>query len=99
MTLPALRTSFIGRKLESKQEFVKKYGSKALLGLTTLGVGAGVVGAGFAVFAGTVMAAPMAVILAGGSGTRLWPLSREEKPKQLHSFVSEKTMLQDTIDR
>ncbi|MEK7529111.1 MAG: sugar phosphate nucleotidyltransferase [Patescibacteria group bacterium] len=40
-----------------------------------------------------------AVILAGGSGTRLWPLSREEKPKQLHSFVSEKTMLQDTIDR
>ncbi|MEK7100491.1 MAG: hypothetical protein AAB921_00130, partial [Patescibacteria group bacterium] len=50
----------------AENPFVKKYGSKALLGLTTLGVGAGVVGAGFAVFAGTVMAAPMAVILAGG---------------------------------
>jgi mannose-1-phosphate guanylyltransferase len=34
------------------------------------------------------------VILAGGSGTRLWPLSRKLYPKQLISFVSEKTMFQ-----
>ncbi len=39
------------------------------------------------------------VILAGGSGTRLWPLSRQKKPKQLQSLVSEKTLLQETIDR
>ncbi len=40
-----------------------------------------------------------AVILAGGGGTRLWPLSTPEKPKQFHSLVSEKTLLQETIDR
>lgn len=39
------------------------------------------------------------VILAGGSGTRLWPLSRELYPKQLLSLVDEKTMLQNTILR
>lgn len=39
------------------------------------------------------------VILAGGSGTRLWPLSREQYPKQLLSLVNEKTMLQNTLDR
>ncbi|MFC1798910.1 mannose-1-phosphate guanylyltransferase/mannose-6-phosphate isomerase [Thermodesulfobacteriota bacterium] len=39
------------------------------------------------------------VILAGGSGTRLWPLSREMHPKQLINLVDEKTMLQETILR
>ncbi len=40
-----------------------------------------------------------AVILAGGSGTRLWPLSKKHSPKQLHKLVSNKTLLQQTIDR
>lgn len=39
------------------------------------------------------------VIMAGGSGTRLWPLSRQEKPKQFQSFVSSKTMIEETYDR
>jgi mannose-1-phosphate guanylyltransferase/mannose-6-phosphate isomerase len=40
------------------------------------------------------------VILSGGSGTRLWPLSREQLPKQLLALVSnDRTMLQDTIVR
>ncbi|MBI5633938.1 MAG: mannose-1-phosphate guanylyltransferase/mannose-6-phosphate isomerase [Nitrospirae bacterium] len=39
------------------------------------------------------------VILSGGSGTRLWPLSRELYPKQLLPLVSEKTMLQETVRR
>lgn len=39
------------------------------------------------------------VILAGGSGTRLWPLSRELYPKQLLELVSRDTMLQDTLQR
>ncbi|MDM8535499.1 mannose-1-phosphate guanylyltransferase/mannose-6-phosphate isomerase [Desulfobacterales bacterium HSG17] len=39
------------------------------------------------------------VILAGGSGTRLWPLSRELYPKQLLELTGDKTMLQDTILR
>jgi len=39
------------------------------------------------------------VILAGGSGTRLWPLSREMYPKQLMNLINEKTMLQETIMR
>jgi len=40
-----------------------------------------------------------AVILAGGRGERFWPLSRTEHPKQLLHITSEKTMLQETIDR
>jgi len=40
-----------------------------------------------------------AVIMAGGSGTRLWPLSRKNKPKQFQPLVSEKTLLQETYDR
>jgi len=39
------------------------------------------------------------VILAGGSGTRLWPLSRELYPKQFLRLVGERTMLQHTLGR
>jgi mannose-1-phosphate guanylyltransferase/mannose-6-phosphate isomerase len=39
------------------------------------------------------------VILSGGSGTRLWPMSREKYPKQLLSFVGGETMLQSTATR
>lgn len=39
------------------------------------------------------------VILSGGAGTRLWPLSREMYPKQLLSLTSKQTMLQDTATR
>ncbi len=39
------------------------------------------------------------VILSGGSGTRLWPLSRALYPKQLLSLAGEKTMLQETVLR
>ena len=40
-----------------------------------------------------------AVILAGGQGTRLWPLSRRKKPKQLHSLMTEEPMIKDTYSR
>lgn len=39
------------------------------------------------------------VILSGGSGTRLWPLSRSSMPKQFIPLVSEKTMIQETVLR
>src|ERR1700733_8203496 len=39
------------------------------------------------------------VILSGGAGTRLWPLSREMYPKQLLALTSKQTMLQDTAMR
>jgi mannose-1-phosphate guanylyltransferase len=40
-----------------------------------------------------------ALILSGGAGTRLWPLSRRAKPKQFLPLVGERTLLQDTVDR
>lgn len=39
------------------------------------------------------------VLLSGGSGVRLWPMSREQFPKQLLSLCSERSMLQDTATR
>ncbi|NQU57106.1 MAG: mannose-1-phosphate guanylyltransferase/mannose-6-phosphate isomerase [Rhodospirillales bacterium] len=39
------------------------------------------------------------VILSGGSGTRLWPLSRKHYPKQLLALTSDKSMLQETLAR
>lgn len=39
------------------------------------------------------------VILSGGSGTRLWPMSRPERPKQLLALTAEETMLQLTARR
>src|SRR4030042_69695 len=39
------------------------------------------------------------IIMAGGRGTRLWPMSRKSLPKQFQKLVSEKTMLQDTFWR
>lgn len=38
-------------------------------------------------------------VLSGGSGTRLWPLSTDAAPKQLHALTSERTLLQDTLRR
>ena len=40
-----------------------------------------------------------ALIMAGGKGTRFWPMSTEKKPKQFLKLVSEKTMLQLTVER
>lgn len=40
-----------------------------------------------------------AVILAGGSGTRLWPLSRLQLPKQFLKLEGQKTLLESTVDR
>lgn len=39
------------------------------------------------------------VIMAGGSGTRLWPMSRGNMPKQLQKLVGDKTLIQQTCDR
>lgn len=40
-----------------------------------------------------------AVIMAGGSGTRFWPLSRRQRPKQLLTLLGEKTLLEETVER
>jgi len=39
------------------------------------------------------------VILAGGSGTRLWPISRDKKPKQVAPLWKGKTLLEETVNR
>ena len=39
------------------------------------------------------------VVLCGGSGTRLWPLSRETYPKQFLALTGARTMLQETALR
>lgn len=39
------------------------------------------------------------LILAGGKGTRLYPLSRSSKPKQFLKVINNKSFLQDTVDR
>ena len=40
-----------------------------------------------------------AVIMAGGGGTRLWPLSRKDKPKQLLPLIGQETLFQSTVAR
>ncbi|MEI7792626.1 MAG: sugar phosphate nucleotidyltransferase [Candidatus Berkelbacteria bacterium] len=40
-----------------------------------------------------------AVIMASGQGTRLWPMSRQAKPKQFHSLIGKNTLIQDTYNR
>src|SRR6476646_1077769 len=40
-----------------------------------------------------------AIIMAGGTGTRFWPASRNDAPKQLLQLVGEATMLRQTLDR
>ncbi|HPS56664.1 MAG TPA: mannose-1-phosphate guanylyltransferase [Spirochaetota bacterium] len=39
------------------------------------------------------------VIMAGGAGTRLWPMSNEDKPKQYHNMSGNGTLLEETIKR
>ena len=39
------------------------------------------------------------VLMVGGAGTRLWPLSRQNKPKQFHRLTSEYSLFQETILR
>lgn len=39
------------------------------------------------------------VIMSGGSGTRLWPLSRKNRPKQFIALVNDRSMFQNTLDR
>jgi len=41
----------------------------------------------------------IALILAGGSGMRLWPLSRQKMPKQLLSLIGQRSMLEQTCRR
>ncbi|MGB9893123.1 MAG: mannose-1-phosphate guanylyltransferase [Candidatus Saccharicenans sp.] len=39
------------------------------------------------------------IILAGGSGTRFWPVSRSQKPKQFLKILSEKSLIEETLNR
>lgn len=40
-----------------------------------------------------------AVVMAGGGGTRFWPWSREDRPKQILPILSSQTMIQETVER
>ena len=40
-----------------------------------------------------------ALIMAGGGGTRLWPLSRRARPKQMLQLIGERTLFQIAVDR
>ncbi|MBU0707644.1 NTP transferase domain-containing protein [Patescibacteria group bacterium] len=40
-----------------------------------------------------------AIVLSGGSGTRLWPVSRKNHPKQLQPFIGKETLLEMTLKR
>ena len=42
---------------------------------------------------------PVAVILAGGQGSRLWPISRDRRPKQFQPVVRDRPLLTGTIER
>jgi len=42
---------------------------------------------------------PVFIFLAGGSGERLWPLSRKDRPKQLIPFLGNQSLLEQSIDR
>ncbi len=52
-----------------------------------------------AIFAESATSVIVPVILSGGSGTRLWPVSRASFPKQLWPLVSDRTLLQETARR
>ncbi|MGH7811357.1 MAG: sugar phosphate nucleotidyltransferase, partial [Candidatus Binatia bacterium] len=39
------------------------------------------------------------VIIAGGKGTRFWPLSRAQRPKQLLKILSRKSLIAETVER
>lgn len=40
-----------------------------------------------------------AVFIAGGAGTRLWPLSREGRPKQFHALAGSESLMRQTVER
>ncbi|MCA1614848.1 MAG: mannose-1-phosphate guanylyltransferase [Acidobacteria bacterium] len=40
-----------------------------------------------------------AVFIAGGAGTRLWPMSRESRPKQFHALAGEASLMRQTVER
>ena len=42
---------------------------------------------------------PVAIIMAGGAGTRFWPVSKRQRPKQFLSLCSERTLIQECFDR
>src|SRR5512135_3634791 len=59
----------------------------------------GVGGASRAPDEGNGLAMLHAVVMAGGSGTRFWPKSRRNRPKQLLKLFGDRTMIQQTLDR